>query len=94
MKSKKGVQLAFESIVVIILLLVVMVVSIVVYLKYINRGTSEMETHINRLGDWDHDGTADFLDKCPCDDPVANDNTCKTQIKDCIAKMEANPEGK
>lgn len=86
MKSKKSVELAFNTIVVAAIILIVLVVSIVIYTTYINKSTGKLDEQIGLLDDYDNDGTVDMFDKCPCDEGEAD--KCKTSREDCNKEMK------
>ena len=88
MKSKKGIELTMQTIVVAILVLVVLIVSIMLYTRYVNKSANEIDKQFGLMGDIDEDGTINMFDKCPCEKDISTD--CKKELKngECIDKEE------
>ena len=94
--NKKGIEMAFNTIIVAIIVLIVLVISIILYTKYIGRSAGELDNQIGALDDYDGDGTANMFDKCPCDYTCAcidgDQEECKDYREKCKDEMNKKNE--
>jgi len=76
MKNKKGVEMVPAIIITFIIVLVVLVVMVFIFRTYIGKETDVLQEQLDSFGDEDKDGIRNFLDKCPCDCGVNENDGC------------------
>jgi hypothetical protein len=77
MKSKKGVELSLNVVIIAVILLVVAVVVIAVFMRLFGEESERIEGQIKALDDSDNDGIINMFDKCPCTAGIKENDGCK-----------------
>ena len=65
-KSKKGVELPMNIVIIAAILLIVMIVVIAAFSRLFGKETGQIEDKIKALDDTDGDDIINMFDKCPC----------------------------
>ena len=87
-KSKKGVELSLNVVIIALILLVVLVVVIAVFGRLFSKETAQIEEKIDSLGDEDDDGIVNMFDKCPNQAGESEYNGCPSQAALDAAKSK------
>lgn len=66
-KSKKGVELSLNTVIIALILLITIVVVIALFMKLFTKEGGVISGHIDSAADPDGDGVINMFDKCPCD---------------------------
>jgi len=75
-KSKKGIELSFNAIIIATIALIVLVVVIATFTNLFGKEKGQIEGKIDALNDDDDDGILNLYDKCPCKEGDNDNDGC------------------